>query len=126
MTNTKFDAVVQALVASNELSALASAEEGNPDLLAEFVLKNGFLQTEEARAFVASRIRGEPKKRGNKRTRAQKYRDIRYLIACREIQQELGCTEYAAMKAMVEHVPKLNAETLKSIIQRAKADLKRD
>jgi len=122
--SSKISPVVLALLQHDERSALAAAEEGNPEKLAMFVIDRGVLETMEAREFIASRLRGEPKKRGNKRTSAQRWRDYTFLRACEMIQKLLDCSEYAAIKAMLEEEPRWNEETIKSTIRRAKADLK--
>jgi hypothetical protein len=111
---------------AEEYCALTIAQDGNPMPLAEFIEVKGQLATKEARAFVASRIRGEKNKTGAKRTTAQQAKEIGILGIIREIQDESQCGEHTARGLFLDRHSDIceNEETLKTYIRRAKKTLK--
>lgn len=110
-----------------EYRALVAAEDGNTAALAEHVEKVGFLATNEARAFIAARLRGEPQKRGQKRTIQQQTKEIIILGLVRDIQHETACSEYAACMIFLERHSDLCADydALRTCVRRAKATFKK-
>jgi polyhydroxyalkanoate synthesis regulator phasin len=111
------------LINEEEYSALHRAQDGNLFPLADFIEKNGHLSTEEARKFVASLLRGEkPAKRGVKRTLAQQSKELGIWGLIREIQTELGCSEYKARAVFLERHSDVcsNDDSLRTYIRRAK------
>lgn len=108
-----------------EYNALSDAEDGNPVPLANFIQANGYLATIEARAYVASQIKGEKKKRGAKRTVAQQAKEIGILGLVRDIQQEFNCGEHTARNVFLDRYPDIcrNEDTLKTHVNRAKKTL---
>lgn len=110
-----------------EYRALIAAEDGNSHALAEYVEKVGFLATDEARAFIAARLRGEPQKRGQKRTIQQQTKEIIILGLVRDIQHERACSEYAACMIFLERHSDLCADydALRTCVRRAKATFKK-
>jgi hypothetical protein len=109
----------------DEYRALATAEDGNPEPLATFVEEHGTLATLEGRRFVAARLRGEPLKRGAKRTVHSMADQIALLAVIRDIQRESDCSEYRATQIYLDRHPDKNPETVASDIKRAKATLKK-
>jgi hypothetical protein len=109
-----------------EYRALISAEDGNLWPLAAYVERVGFLATEEARAFVAARLRGDKRKRGQKRTIQQQTKEIIILGLVRHIQAEQACSEYQASQVFIElHGDLCNDEnSLKTILAKAKDTFK--
>ena len=123
--NTK-QRIVYLLTHSEELAALRVAEEGDVTRLVEIFLRDGSLKTTEAQQFVAARLRGDKRKRGNKRTSAQLKADFDLFMHLQTIMQENSCTEYHARKILLEQNPKLNEETLKTRIRRLKREMLRE
>jgi hypothetical protein len=109
-----------------EYCALGTAEDGNPMPLAEFIEVKGQLATKEARAFVASRIRGEKNKTGAKRTGTQQAKEVGILGIIRGIQEEFRCGEHTARGVFLDRHSDIckNEETLRTYIRRAKKTLK--
>lgn len=109
-----------------EYDALHIAEDGNPFPLADYLENKGYLATKEARAYVASRVRGEKKRRGGKRTIAQQAKEVGILGILRDIQKELSCGEHTARAIFLDRHPDIceNEETLKTYLRRAKKTLK--
>lgn len=113
-------------VANNEeYQALSIAEDGNPFPLAEYIEAKGYLATKEARAYVASRVKGEKKSRGGKRTIAKQALEIGILGILRDIQKEFGCGEHTAREVFLERHARIcsNEDTLRTHIRRAKMTL---
>ena len=110
-----------------EYSALSVAQDGNPTNLADLIRSAGILKTRETREFVADRLEGKKKQRGIKRTIAQLTKELRILGMVREIQAELECSEYHALRIFLDRYPDEcgnNEDTLRTYIRRAKATLK--
>jgi hypothetical protein len=108
----------------DELNALRRAEDGDPSKLAQWVESGKPLQTEVAREFVAKKLRGETKgRRAPRRTHAQKNLELNYLLAIRDIQRELGCSEYRARNLFLSKHSSMPEDTLKTYIRRAKQTL---
>lgn len=105
-----------------EYRALIDAEEGNPLPLADFIRTVGALQTEAAREFVAARVLGEKKQRGQKRTVAQQVRELYILDLIRKIQVQMNCGEHTARNVFLDRYPGIcsNEESLRTYIRRAK------
>jgi len=109
-----------------EYRALSDAEDGNPTPLADLIMTVGHLATQEARQFVADRLEGREKPKGSKRTIAQQAKELGILSMIRNIQEELGCSEYHARGIFMNRHPDItnNEDTLKTYIRRAKDTLK--
>ena len=109
-----------------EYNALFDAEDGNPFALAEHVERKGFLATDEARAFVAARLRGDKKRRGVKRTVAQQAKEVGILGMVRGIQRERNCSEYAACMLFLEQHSNIcgDYDALRTHLRRAKGFFK--
>ena len=110
-----------------EYRALSDAQDGNPNTLADLIRSVGTLKTREAREFVADRLDGKKKQRGSKRTVGQQAKELGILGMVREIQLELGCTEYHALGIFLDRYPNEcgnNEDTLRTYIRRAKATSK--
>jgi hypothetical protein len=108
-----------------EYRCLLAAEEGNSEPLAELIEREGCLATPEAREYVAARLRGEKKKRGNKRTLGQIKMELNLLQEIRMIEKDLGCTEYKAIKVYLASHPDMNEDSLKTYLKRAKESLEK-
>lgn len=108
-----------------EYRALTDAEDGNPAPLASLIRSVGRLETREAREFVADRLEGIKKRRGNKRTVAQQAKELGILGLVRDIEKELECSEYQALQVFMDRYPHItyNIDTLKTYVRRAKATL---
>jgi hypothetical protein len=110
-----------------EYCALTDAQDGNPNTLADLIRSDGTLKTREAREFVADRLEGKKKQRGNKRTVAQQAKELGILGMIRDIQTELECSEYHALGIFLDRYPNEcgnNKDTLRTYIRRAKTTLK--
>ena len=109
-----------------EYCALSTAQDGNPIPLANLVEATGQLATKEARAFVASALKGEKQKTGSKRTIAQQAKELAILGMIREIQRERNCGEHTAREVFLDRHSDIcdNPETLRTYIRRAKGTLK--
>lgn len=109
-----------------EYRALNDAEEGNSVPLAKLIRSVGSLETQEAREFVADRLEGKKKPKGNKRTVAQQSMELGILALVRDIQKELDCSEYRALEVFLDRYPHVTREleTLRTRIRKAKATLK--
>jgi hypothetical protein len=109
-----------------EYRALSAAEDGNLRPLAEYIEQGGVLATREACAFVAARLRGDKRKKGQKRTIRQQTKEIIILGLVRDIQAEQTCSEYAACMTFLERHADLCADydALRTFIRRAKASFK--
>lgn len=107
-----------------EYDALHDAQDGNIEILAAHIEKNGVLWTEEARAFVAARLRGEKQKRGQKRTVAQQGKELAIFGIIRRLQIDFSCSEYRACELFLEMHPEFDKDALRTYIRRAKQTLK--
>lgn len=115
--------VAYALANAKELRLLAQAEEGRIEILAKYIEDGGLLLSIEARRYVASRLRGEPQKRGRKQLHEQRAREFEYLGRVLRIKSETGCSEYAARNIILAEEANLKAETLKTYLRRARMRL---
>ena len=109
-----------------EYCALTDAQDGNPNTLADLIRSDGTLKTRETREFVADRLESKKKQRGSKRTVGQQAKELGILGMVREIQLELGCTEYHALGIFLDRYPNEcgnNEDTLRTYIRRAKTTL---
>lgn len=113
------------LANEEEYRVLHCAQDGDPFPLADFIDQRGRLATKEARAFVASHLKGEKKKRGLKRSQAQQSKEVIILGFVREIQREMDCGEHSARAVFLDRHPDLcsNDETLRTYLRRAKETL---
>lgn len=109
----------------DEYVALHRAQDGDPTLLAKWIVENGELATKEARQYVSDRLLGKSLKRGAKRTIAQLAKELGILGLIQDIQKEHHCGEPTARKHFLDRYPDIcrNEDTLKTFIRRAKETL---
>ena len=110
-----------------EYYALSTAQDGNPQPLAELINTKGQLDTLEARAFVSSLVMGKNhQKAGVKRTVPQQSKELTILMLVRGIQKEFDCGEHRARNVFLDRHPDIcnNNETLRTYMRRAKDTLK--
>jgi hypothetical protein len=127
MNRDKYPTFMEWWIANEEeYRALSNAEDGDPFPLADLIEAKGEIATKEARAFVASRLKGEKKKRGGKRTIAQQAKEIGIFWMVRDIQKELNCGEHTARMVFLERHSDIcsNDDSLNTYLKRAKKNLK--
>lgn len=106
-----------------ELDALTKAKEGNATELAELIETKGELQTADARAYVAARVRGDPKRR--LKCEANTFRRARLWLRVTEIVEEEGMTQAAALKLFMEENPIIGFDTIRSDFKRGGEELRK-
>lgn len=86
-----------------EFEALREAEENNNlEKLAELVETKGELRVPDARAYVAARLRGENRKRGNKRTIENILRRIRLFMEVQDCMHTFQESQANALRRALE------------------------
>lgn len=108
-----------------ETCALLEARDGNLDVLASHISEGGYLGP-KSRDFLTRFLRGDKSVRprpGNRRTGAQGLKDSLVLLQIVMLTKECG-SRYKAENAYLDRHKKINRETLRSQIKRAKAALR--
>jgi hypothetical protein len=108
---------------SEEFAALVDAKEGRPERLAQLAETKG-LATPEAKAYSASLIRGDRKKRGKKRTNAQVAKEMLTFCNVMVIQAREGLSrEKAILTYCAQHESEdVPEETIRTLVRRGEKE----